>query len=63
MVSKQEVGVMDETSPASVVQKYVEYISTGDLEGLASQTAGEYKFTDIGGDVEIVRDKESVRRF
>jgi hypothetical protein len=63
MVPYQEVGIMDETSPASVVQKYVEYINAGDLEGLASLTADEYKFTDTGGYIEIVSDKESVRRF
>ncbi|KPL21527.1 MAG: hypothetical protein AMJ93_09410 [Anaerolineae bacterium SM23_84] len=45
----------------SVVLKFVEYINSQDLDGLASLTADEFTFTDVSGHVHVWSREEAVQ--
>ncbi|MGB3715883.1 MAG: nuclear transport factor 2 family protein [Candidatus Promineifilaceae bacterium] len=42
---------MSEKTPFSVVLRYIQFVNEGDLEGIASMTSSDLKFTDYAGDV------------
>ena len=54
---------MADRTPKDVVLDYVAGINRGDSQRLAGLTAAEFTFTDMEGDMYVVRDREAIAKF
>jgi hypothetical protein len=52
---------MKDLSPVSVIEKFIEYVNTGDIKSISSMIADDILFTDIHG--RVYQEKEFMEQY